>query len=157
MMGLGMIAGTQAAHRIPKPACSIVSPSPRQVVVLGLGVIACGIALIAGAHCPLAAVFGGFVMGSGVGLLMVPAQTLIQSETPLAMVGRVSSGVMSLISIAQVSGLALSGISAAAIGLRPLFYASAMVLAALAAAGFWTLGREEAGKRSGGTQHVIAT
>ena len=37
-----------------------------------------------------------FLMGAGVGLLIVPAQTLIQSETPLPMAGRVSSAVTSL-------------------------------------------------------------
>jgi len=63
---------------------------------------------------------------------MVPAQTLIQSETPLPMVGRVSSGVMSLISAAQILGLTLSGVSSAAIGLRPLFFSSAALLATLA-------------------------
>jgi len=78
-------------------------------------------------------------MGFGVGLLMVPAQTLIQSETPLSMVGRVSSGVMSLISLAQVGGLLLSGLLAAAIGLRPLFCASAALLLSLSALGYCKL------------------
>jgi MFS family permease len=78
---------------------------------------------------------GTFLMGAGVGLLVVPAQTLIQSETPLPMAGRVSSGVTSLISTAQILGLAFSATLAAAIGLRTLFFSSAALLAILAMLG----------------------
>jgi DHA3 family macrolide efflux protein-like MFS transporter len=137
MIGLGMIAGTQGVRRIAK------GRSPRVIVVFSLAVISSGIAAIGAAGSPAATAAGAFVMGAGVGLLMVPAQTLIQCETPLPLVGRVSSGVMSLISVAQILGLILSGGIAAAIGLRPLFFASGTFLAGLAFAGWWKLTREK--------------
>ncbi|HEY3838894.1 MAG TPA: MFS transporter [Bryobacteraceae bacterium] len=138
-VGLGMIAGTRSVHRFAQR-----NPrSPRQLIVLSLGVMASGITLLAVSHSPAAAGVGVFTTGAGVGLLMVPAQTLIQSETPLPMVGRVSSAVMSLISAAQILGLALSGSLAAAIGLRPLFLSSAALLAGLAIRGLSRLSGDE--------------
>ena len=132
MIGLGMIAGTQGVRRFARQT----THSPRHVVVFSLAVIASGIMLMGSTSSTIATGAGAFVMGAGVGLLMVPAQTLIQSETPLPIVGRVSSGVMSLISVAQILGLSLSGVSAAAIGLRTLFFSSAVLLAGLALAGY---------------------
>ena len=130
-IGVGMMAGTQSVRGVAKGSrCS-----PRQMVTLSLGVIASGITMLAVSRSLLAAAAGAFITGAGVGLLMVPAQTLIQSETPLPMVGRVSSGVMSLISGVQILGLAISGAVAAAIGLRTLFFSSAVLLFGLAAGG----------------------
>ena len=40
--------------------------------------------------------------------IIVPAQTLMQQETPHAMVGRVSSSFLSLISVAQVTSAGAS-------------------------------------------------
>jgi MFS family permease len=128
-IGLGMIAGTQAVRRMGD------SLPPRQIVLSSLSVITVGIACIGIATSPAVTAAGAFVIGAGVGLLTVPAQTLIQKETPMKMVGRVSSGVMSLISLAQILGLALSGVTAAAIGLRPLFLTSAGILGCLAVLG----------------------
>jgi MFS family permease len=139
MTGLGMIAGTQAvrwiAQRSPR--------SPRHSVIFSLAVISSGILLIGASGTPLVTAIGAFAMGVGVGLLMVPAQTLIQSETPLPLVGRVSSGVMSLVSCAQILGLLLSGVFAGAIGLRPLFFSSAALIVTLALAGCLKLGLEK--------------
>jgi DHA3 family macrolide efflux protein-like MFS transporter len=141
MIGLGMIAGTQAVRKI----AARPPRSPRHSVIFSLAVISSGITLIAAACTPLATALGALVMGAGVGLLMVPAQTLIQSETPLPMVGRVSSRVLSLVSLAQILGLILSGVLAAAIGLRPLFYSSAALLASLALAAYLKLSLEKIG------------
>jgi MFS transporter, DHA3 family, macrolide efflux protein len=142
MIGLGMIAGTQSARRFAMRPLPAVPHSPRHLVLFSLAVIASGIVIMSATGSGLATAVGAFVMGAGVGLLMVPAQTLIQSETPLPMVGRVSSGVMSLISLAQILGLILSGVSAAAIGLRPVFFLSAAIPAGLALAGYWKLSNE---------------
>jgi hypothetical protein len=129
-IGLGMIAGTQGVRKLGD------SLPPRQIVLSSLVVITGGIVCIGVAPSPAITAAGAFVIGAGVGLLTVPAQTLIQKETPMKIVGRVSSGVMSLISLAQILGLALSGVSAAAIGLRPLFLTSAGMLGGLALFGY---------------------
>jgi MFS family permease len=75
-------------------------------------------------------------MGFAIAFVWVPAQTMSQQETPPAMVGRVSSTFMSLISVAQVLGLMLSGYLAQKLGIQPLFIACACVLAVISAAGY---------------------
>src|ERR1043166_3640499 len=85
-----------------------------------------------------------FLMGGAVALVLVPAQTMSQQETPHEMVGRVSSTFMSMISIAQILGLLLSGGLAERLGVRHLFFACAVVLVILAAAGWlWLRGRAD--------------
>ena len=171
MTGLGMILGTYCARLLAgrtnsktrlatlaarlfsnaRPGAAQSTPqsiqaglvSPIRLIVFSLAVIASGILLMGAATFAFVIALGACVMGAGVGLLMAPAQTLIQSETPIPLVGRVSSGVICLISIAQILGLLLSGLLAASVGLRPLFFASAMVLAGLSVAGVWKLNREK--------------
>lgn len=61
------------------------------------------------------------------------------------MVGRVRSSFMSLISVAQVLGLLLSGYLAQKLGIRPLFLSCAGVLALLSGLGYLMMrGRETA-------------
>jgi MFS family permease len=61
----------------------------------------------------------------------------MQRETPPAMLGRVSSAFMSLLSLAQVLGLILSGYLAQSLGIRNLFKASAVLLLVLAVFGYF--------------------
>lgn len=129
MIGLGMIAGTQSVRPL------VLRRPPRHVVVFSLAVMAAGIVLMGASRLALATAAGALVMGCGVGLLMVPAQTLIQSETPIPLAGRVSSGVMSLISVAQILGLTLSSVFSGVIGVRKMFFSSALLLGGLALAG----------------------
>jgi MFS family permease len=77
-----------------------------------------------------------FGLGLAIAFVLVPAQTLMQQETPHAMIGRVSSSFMSLISVAQVCGLLLSGYLAHVLGIRQLFVASAGALAVITAVGY---------------------
>jgi MFS family permease len=77
-----------------------------------------------------------FMMGFAISFVLIPAQTMSQQETPPALMGRVSSTFMSLIAIAQVLGLLLSGYLAVRLGIRPLFLASAGALVLIAGAGY---------------------
>src|SRR5262249_5413975 len=77
-----------------------------------------------------------FMIGFAIAFVWVPAQTMSQQETPPAMVGRVSSSFMSLVSLAQVLGLVLSGILAQKLGIRLLFLTCAGVLAVISAIGY---------------------
>jgi MFS family permease len=61
---------------------------------------------------------------------------LSQQETPHEMMGRVSSSFMSLIAMAQVLGLMISGYLAQLLGIRKLFVTSAIFLGILALAGY---------------------
>jgi DHA3 family macrolide efflux protein-like MFS transporter len=129
-VGVGLIVGTQLVNRFGR------SRSKRAIVLLGL--LSLGIATgILGVfrNTPMAAV-STFGLGFAIAFVIVPAQTLMQQETPRELMGRVSSSFMSLISFAQVLGLLLSGYLAQALGMRTLFQASALALGVLALAGY---------------------
>ena len=59
-------------------------------------------------HVAVAAV-GAFGIGFGAIFIIVPTQTLMQQETPVELVGRVSSSFMSVLSVSQLLGLIISG------------------------------------------------
>jgi DHA3 family macrolide efflux protein-like MFS transporter len=65
----------------------------------------------------------------------VPAQTLIQRETPPDMLGRVGSTNASVIFLGQILGLAVSGVLAELVGVRTVFFFCAGLSVALAAGG----------------------
>ena len=102
--------------------------------LLGLGMGAALLGLFR--NIPMAAA-STLTMGFAIAFVLVPAQTLSQQETPPEMMGRVSSTFMSLISLAQVLGLLLSGYLAQILGIRKLFVASAGVLALLTVGGYF--------------------
>ncbi len=130
MVGVGMILGTLLVTRLVR------SRSKAHVVLCGLFALGLG-ALLLGAfrNIPMGAL-STFTMGFAIAFILVPAQTMSQQETPPAMVGRVSSTFMSLISFSQVFGLLLSGYLAQKLGIRLLFIACAGALAVISAAGY---------------------
>lgn len=138
MVGIGLIAGAQVLARVH-------TPSSRTRVVLG-GMLALGVgAALLGLfrNIPMAAL-STFTMGFAIAFVLIPAQTLSQQETPPALMGRVSSTFMSLIAVAQVLGLLLSGYLAQRLGIRTLFLTCAGALALVAGAGHvWMRGRSE--------------
>ncbi|HZS27255.1 MAG TPA: MFS transporter [Candidatus Angelobacter sp.] len=139
MVGLGMIVGTQLVNSLAK------SRSKPHVVLGGLLSLGIGAALLGAFHNIPMAALSTFTMGFAIAFVWVPAQTMSQQETPHEMVGRVSSSFMSLIAVAQVLGLLLSGYLAQKLGIRPLFISCAGVLALLSAAGYLMLrGRPQA-------------
>ena len=69
----------------------------------------------------------------------MPASTLIQQETPHALMGRISSTVMSVVLFAQLLGLALSGVLAQLVGVRAVFFLCAVLAWVLTGAGRWLL------------------
>ena len=143
MVGVGMILGTLLVTRLVR------SRSKAHVVLCGLFALGLG-ALLLGAfrNIPMGAL-STFTMGFAIAFILVPAQTMSQQETPPAMVGRVSSTFMSLISFSQVFGLLLSGYLAQKLGIRLLFIACAGVLAVISAAGYLMMrGRSTAGATS---------
>ena len=73
---------------------------------------------------------GGIAAG-----IIIPSQTMIQQETPQAMLGRVGSTVMSLIFSAQIAGLLLSGVLANYTSIRRVFILCTIMMAVLMLAG----------------------
>ncbi len=139
-IGFGLLGGVNILNIFAKRI-----PNTRQVY-LGLGGIALGTLLLAGA--PLAAipalhlnlpvavtVFGCFVVGFSCAGIVVPSQTLIQEETPGELMGRVGSTTMSAVFGAQILGLLLSGILADRTSVRSVFAICTLLLAALIVAG----------------------
>jgi DHA3 family macrolide efflux protein-like MFS transporter len=133
MVGVGLILGTQVVNRVAR------NRAPATVVMSGLLGLGVGVAFLGIFKDVPVAALGTFAMGLSVALVLVPAQTMAQRETPSNMMGRVSSSFLSLISLAQVLGLMLSGFLAQIMGVLLLFVASATLLALISVAGyFWT-------------------
>lgn len=135
MVGVGLIASTSALVKMAGPKAE------PHVVLYGLVGLGVAVAVLAVSRYAWLAAISTFLMGAAVALVLVPAQTMSQQETPPEMVGRVSSTFMSMISIAQILGLLLSGGLAERLGSRHLFLACAVVLALIAAGGWAWLGQ----------------
>jgi DHA3 family macrolide efflux protein-like MFS transporter len=130
LVGVGIIAGTQLIRHFAR------EKSKGHLVILGLVGIGISIVLMAAfANIPVTMV-ATLGIGFWVGFLIVPTQVLLQEETPKEMLGRVSSSLMSVMSISQVLAMSGAGPIAGAIGIRNLYYLSAALLLAIAAFGY---------------------
>ena len=130
MIGVGLIVGTQTVNAIAK------GYSKKHVALSGLFGLAFATFVLALFHTALLAGVSMFGIGFAIAFIVVPAQTLMQQETPQDMLGRVSSSFMAVFSLSQLLGLVLSGSLADWIGVRRLFLASAVLLIVLSTAGY---------------------
>jgi MFS family permease len=128
-IGVGMFLGVNALNTAGKHIKNTV------LVYAGLGGIALGLVLLALLPYVWAAILANLLIGVAISGIVVPANTLIQQETPPALMGRVGSTSMSLIFSAQILGLVLSGILANRIGVVRVFEVCAVLLVLLVAAG----------------------
>ena len=138
LIGAGMIIGTQFVTRLSK------NRSKEHLMMAGLFVIAAGILVLAVVDNVFLTVLVTLVMGIGVALVVISAQTLMQGATPISMLGRVTSSLMSVLALAQVAGLVLSGSIAQGIGIRNSYYATSAILGLIAAAGWRAVDRRKA-------------
>ena len=129
MIGVGMFLGVNALNTAGKKI------SNTTLVYAGLGGIGAGLCLLWGIPHIWGAVLANFIIGFAVAGIVVPANVMIQSETPRALMGRVGSTVMSLIMSAQIAGLLLSGVLAVHIGVRNVFAVCAGLMLLLITAG----------------------
>jgi MFS family permease len=139
MIGVGLLAGTQAVRAIARHAANDA------MVLGGLVGIGASLLLLGGIPHIAATLAATFVMGAGFAAVMVPSQTLLQRETPHALYGRVSSTVMSVVIFAQLTGLLVSGIASQVLSVRAVFLLSALLSISLAAAGRMLLHARQAG------------
>jgi len=137
-VGVGLIVGTMTVNRFGRER------SKKGIVLAGLTACAAGVALLGIFRAIAAAVATTFTMGFGISFVVVAAQTLMQQETPPAMLGRVSSSYMSVFSLAQVLGLLLSGHLAVWFGIRAVFLLCAAALALIVTVGLTQHKRAEA-------------
>ena len=124
-IGLGLMVGINVLNAAAKKVANTT------LVYSGLSGIAAGTLLLALIPRTVSSFVGLFIIGFAVGGIIVPAQTLIQQETPQTMLGRVGSTVMSLVFTAQILGLVLSGVLAQLVGVRKVFGLCTAMLAVL--------------------------
>jgi MFS family permease len=129
LIGAGMLIGINALNAFTKNVKNAV------LVYSGLAGIALGLVFLTVFIHVWSTMLGDFIIGFAVAGIIIPSQTMIQQETPPALMGRVGSTVMSLVFGAQIAGLVLSGILANQIGVRHVFAVCAILLAALITAG----------------------
>jgi len=133
LIGVGMIFATQFITRFAKDR------SKSLLVIAGLFGMGIAVMVMASIGHVAVAGIGAFGIGFGAIFIIVPTQTLMQQETPVELVGRVSSSFMSVLSISQLVGLIISGSLAGALGIRNLFFASAGMLVLFAWFGYCRL------------------
>ena len=129
MVGIGLLVGTQLVRMMARLAKNDT------LVLSGLAGIGGGVLLLGAIPHIAATLVSTFAIGFAFAAIMVPAQTLIQRETPHEMLGRVGSTNASIIFLGQILGLVLSGVMAQAIGVRMVFFLCAALAAALVVAG----------------------
>jgi MFS family permease len=121
MVGVGMLFGMPMVRRLSVHASNSV------LVLSGLAGIGVGALLLGALPFVPAALFATFALGFAFAGIIVPAQTLMQQETPNALMGRISSTVMSVVFFAQLLGLVLSGVFAQLMGVRAVFFLCALI------------------------------
>ncbi len=129
MIGIGLLLGVNLLNVLAKRT------RESTLVYLGLGGIAMGTLVMALVAHVVSAMLGCFLVGFAAAGIIVPSQTMIQQETPQALMGRVGSTVMSAIFAAQVGGLVLSGVLAEFTSVRRVFALCTAMLAVLIVAG----------------------
>jgi MFS transporter, DHA3 family, macrolide efflux protein len=141
MVGIGMIGASQFMPGLAR------KHSARLLVICGLGGM--GLAVLVMAALTTVPSTAACMLGLGffAAFITIPSQTLIQKETPQAMLGRVSSSLMSVMTFSQVIAMLVAGPVAKSAGIRNLYYGSAAMLAIIVAIGAWQLRqRDEVGK-----------
>ncbi len=111
-VGFGMILGTQVVRKLTTRL------SHETLVLSGLAGIGAGVFILGAVPLAAATLTATFTIGFAFRAIMVPAQTLTQRETPPDMLGRVSSTQISVLFLAQILGLVLSGTLADLFGVR---------------------------------------
>jgi DHA3 family macrolide efflux protein-like MFS transporter len=130
LIGIGMITGTQLLHRV-------ASRVPKQfLVIYGLGGMGFAVLITAIFGKVATTALGMLGLGFCAAFIMVPSQTLIQQETPHALLGRVSSSLMSLLAMSQVLAMFVAGPVAQQMGIRTLYFGSAAMLGVIGAVGY---------------------
>src|SRR5262245_8637094 len=129
MVGVGLFLGTPVVRKVSGQFANDT------LVLSGLAGIGAGVFLLGAIPHQIATLIGAAVIGFAFAAIMVPAQTLLQRETPHEMIGRVSSTNISVALLAQVGGLVLSGVLANLFGVQMVFILCAGLAMVMAAGG----------------------
>lgn len=129
MVGLGMMLGMPVVRRLSGRLANTT------LVLGGLAGVGLGALLLGALPWVPMSMLACFTLGFTFAGVIVPAQTLMQSETPAALMGRISSTTMSVVLFAQLVGLVLSGVLADLFGVRAVFFLCAILAWLLTVAG----------------------
>ncbi|HTU46906.1 MAG TPA: MFS transporter [Bryobacteraceae bacterium] len=133
LIGVGLIVGTQLVHRCASKVAE------QYMVVSGLAVMGLGVLLTALFSTVATTAAGMLSLGLGAACIIAPTQTLVQRETPPAMLGRVSSSRMSLFALSQVIAMLVAGPIAERMGLKTLYLGSSFLLVSAGIVGLFKL------------------
>ena len=129
MIGVGMLGGVNLINTYGKKIRNTV------LVYTGLLGIAASLLVLFALTYIWSTLLGDFMIGCAVAAIIIPAQTLMQQETPPELMGRVGSTFMSCVFTAQLLGLLLSGALAQFTSVRNVFAICAAMLVVLCLAG----------------------
>ena len=129
MIGIGILTGINLLNTFGTKIRNTI------LVYSGLSGIAIGLVLLTIVTQVWSTLLGDFLIGFSVAGIIIPAQTMIQQETPPELMGRVGSTVMSCIFSAQILGLLLSGALAQITSVPAVFAICAGMLVLLTLAG----------------------
>jgi DHA3 family macrolide efflux protein-like MFS transporter len=136
-VGVGMVVATLAISRFSQRR------SKGHLLLVGLFIMGGGVLVLAALKNIPAVGIGLFAVGLGVDFVLISGQTMIQVQTPVDMVGRVSGSLWALMSVAQLPGLALSGSMVQRIGITRVFFAAAVMLILIAILGAFSIPQEQ--------------
>ena len=129
MIGVGMLAGVNGLNTYGAKIRNTI------LVYCGLLGIAVSLMILCLITHVWTTLLGDFLIGCSVAGIIIPAQTLMQQETPPELMGRVGSTFMSCVFTAQILGLLLSGALAQFTSVRNVFAICAAMLVILTLAG----------------------
>jgi DHA3 family macrolide efflux protein-like MFS transporter len=129
MIGVGMLVGVNGLNTYGTKIRNTV------LVYTGLLGIAVGLLVLFSFTFIWSTLLGDFLIGCSVAGIIIPAQTLMQQETPPELMGRVGSTFMSCVFTAQILGLLLSGALGQFTSVRNVFALCAAMLLLLTLAG----------------------
>jgi len=129
MIGVGMLVGVNGLNTFGRHIKNTT------LVYTGLLGIAAGLVVLRVLTFVWSTLLADLIIGIAVAGIIIPAQTLMQQETPPELMGRVGSTFMSCVFTAQILGLLLSGILSHFTSVRNVFALCALMLAVLTLAG----------------------
>jgi MFS transporter, DHA3 family, macrolide efflux protein len=115
MIGVGMLVGVNTLNTYAKNIKNTILVYSGLLGIAGSLMVLCLLTHI------WSTLFGDFLIGCSVACIIIPAQTLMQQETPPELMGRVGSTFMSCVFSAQILGLLLSGALAQFTSVRNVF------------------------------------
>lgn len=130
--GIGTVVGALLLGRYLDKA------EPLRLVALGMFTLGAGIACLALSRAWPEALAAAFVLGVAASAVTVPVQTVMQQDSPQGVLGRVSSTVSALVTVAQLGAVAIAGHLAGLWGIRRLYIGVSVPLALVALVGIVT-------------------